>query len=30
MRAYETATGADIPEKLATWRAYYGDAPGGS
>jgi ketosteroid isomerase-like protein len=30
MRAYEEATGADIPEKLATWRAYYGDAPGGS
>jgi len=30
MRAYEDATGADIPEKLATWRAYYGDAPGGS
>jgi len=30
MRAYDEATGADIPEKLATWRAYYGDAPGGS
>ncbi|MHA7816112.1 MAG: nuclear transport factor 2 family protein [Pseudohaliea sp.] len=29
MRAYEEATGADIPEKLATWRAYYGGAPGG-
>lgn len=29
MRAYEEATGADIPEKLASWRAYYGDAPGG-
>jgi ketosteroid isomerase-like protein len=30
MRAYEEPAGADIPEKLATWRAYYGDAPGGS
>lgn len=30
MRAYEEATGADIPEKLASWRAYYGDAPGGA
>ncbi|KGE04973.1 nuclear transport factor 2 family protein [Pseudohaliea rubra] len=29
MRAYEVPTGADIPEKLATWRAYYGEAPGG-
>jgi len=28
MRAYEEATGADIPERLASWRAYYGDAPG--
>jgi ketosteroid isomerase-like protein len=29
MRAYEEPADADIPEKLATWRAYYGDAPGG-